>query len=72
MPGSGSREPRFRARPCQLGKRRPLAGGEEALVRPHAMETDEPYDPSHRGALGVHGAVVVTKYLSDFIEEFGL
>jgi hypothetical protein len=36
------------------------------------METDEPYDPSHRGALGVHGAVVVTKYLSDFIEEFGL
>jgi hypothetical protein len=36
------------------------------------METDEPYDPLHRGALGVHGAVVVTEYLRDFIEEFGL
>jgi hypothetical protein len=36
------------------------------------METDEPYDPLHRGALGVHGAVVVTEDLSDFIRAFGL
>jgi hypothetical protein len=25
-----------------------------------------------RGALGIHGVVAVTEYLSDFIEEFGL
>jgi hypothetical protein len=46
-------------------------GGEEVLARPHAMETDEPYDPIHIGALGVHGVVVETEHLADFIEEFG-
>jgi hypothetical protein len=65
-------EPRFRARPCQSGKRRSSAAGKEVLARPHAMETDERYEPLHKGALGVHGAVVVTEYLSDFIQEFGL
>jgi hypothetical protein len=47
-------------------------GGEEVLVRPHAMETDEPYDPIHIGVLGVNGVVVETEHLSDFIEEFWL
>jgi hypothetical protein len=47
-------------------------GGEEVLAQPHAVETDEPYDPLHIGSLGVNGVVVETEYLSDFIEEFGL
>ena len=47
-------------------------GGEEVLARPHAVETDEPYDPIHIGALGVHGVVVETEHLADFIEELGL
>jgi len=33
-------------------------GGEEILPRPHAVETDEPYDPIHIGSLGVNGIVV--------------
>jgi hypothetical protein len=36
------------------------------------VETDESYDPLHRGALGVHGVVVETEHLADVIEEFGL
>ena len=47
-------------------------GGEKVLARPHAVETDEPYDPLHIGALGVNGVVVETEHLADFIEEFGL
>ena len=35
----------------------------------HAVETDEPYNPLHSGALGVNGGVVETEYLSHFIEE---
>jgi len=45
-------------------------GGEEVLARAHAVEADEPYDPLHRGALGVHGVVVETEHRSDLIEEF--
>ena len=47
-------------------------GGEEVLARPHAVETDESYDPLHIGSLGVNGVVVQTEHLSHFIEEFGL
>jgi hypothetical protein len=46
-------------------------GGEEVFARAHAVETDESYDPLHRGSLSVHGVVVETEYLSHFIEEFG-
>jgi hypothetical protein len=34
------------------------------------VETGEPYDPLHIGALGVNGVVVETEHLADFIEEF--
>jgi len=47
-------------------------GGSEVLVRPHAVETDESYNPLDIGALGVNGGVVETEHLADFIEEFGL
>ncbi len=47
-------------------------GGEEILPRPHAVETDESYDPIHIGALGVNGVVVQTEDLSGFIEELWL
>jgi len=47
-------------------------GGEEVFARPHAVETDESYDPLHIGSLGVNGVVVQTEHLSHFIEEFGL
>ena len=47
-------------------------GGEEVFARPHAVEPDEPYDPLHRGALGVDGVVVQTEHLSHVIEAFGL
>jgi hypothetical protein len=30
--------------------------GDKAVARPHAMATDEPYDPIHSQALGVHGS----------------
>ena len=46
-------------------------GGEEVFARPHAVETDESYDPLHRGSLSVNGVVVQTEHLSHFIEEFG-
>jgi hypothetical protein len=36
------------------------------------VETDESYEPLHRGALGVHGVVVQTEHLVHVIEEFGL
>jgi hypothetical protein len=36
------------------------------------VETDEPDEPLHRGALGVHGGVVQTEHLVHVIEEFGL
>jgi len=36
------------------------------------MEIDEPSAPLPRGALGVHGVVVETEPLADFIEEFGV
>jgi hypothetical protein len=35
------------------------------------VETGEPYDPLHIGALSVYGVVVETEHLVDFIEEFG-
>ena len=38
-------------------------GGEEVFARPHAVETDESYDPLHIGALGVNGVVVQTEHL---------
>ena len=44
-------------------------GGEEVFARAHAVETDESYDPLHRGSLSVHGVVVETEYLSHFLEE---
>ncbi len=44
-------------------------GGEGVLARPYAVATDEPDDPIHRGALGVHGVVVETEHLSDCLEE---
>jgi hypothetical protein len=49
----------------------PGFGGEEVCARPHAMETGEPSDPLHLGALGVHGGVVETEHLADFVEESG-
>jgi hypothetical protein len=36
-------------------------GGEEVCARPHAVETDESYDPLHIGSLGVNGEVVQTE-----------
>jgi hypothetical protein len=42
----------------------------EVLTRPHAVETDEPYDPIPIGSLGVNGVVVETEHLADFIAEF--
>jgi len=45
-------------------------GGAKVLARPHAVETDESYDPLRIGSLGVNGVVVQTKHLSDVIEEF--
>ena len=47
-------------------------GGEEVLARPHAVETDESYDPLDIGSLSVDGVVMQTEHLSHFIEEFGL
>ena len=41
-------------------------------MRLHAVETDEPDDPLHRGALGVIGVVVETEHLLDVTEELGL
>jgi hypothetical protein len=46
-------------------------GGAKVLARPHAVETDEPYDPIHRGALGMNGVVVETEHRADCIAEFG-
>ena len=45
-------------------------GGEEVFAGPHAVETDEAYDPLHIGALGVYGVVMETEHLADVIEEF--
>jgi hypothetical protein len=58
---------------CQVGQERLKLGfgGEEVFARPHTLETDESYDPLHRGRLSVHGVVVQTEHLSHFIEEFG-
>jgi hypothetical protein len=55
----------------QVGQERLDLGfsGEEVLARPHAVETDEACDPLHRGALGVHGAVVQTEHRADFVVE---
>jgi hypothetical protein len=36
------------------------------------METDEPHDPLHIGALGVNGILVETEHIADFIEELWL
>ena len=47
-------------------------GGAKVLARPHAVETDEPYDPLHRGALGMNGGMVQTEHRVDCIEELGL
>ena len=47
-------------------------GGEEIFARLHTVETEESYDPLHKGSLSVHGVVVQTEYPSHFIEEFGL
>ena len=47
-------------------------GGDEVFAGPHAVETDESYDPLHRGALGVNGVVMETEHVSDVIEEFWL
>jgi hypothetical protein len=47
-------------------------GGEEVFAGPHAVETDESYDPLHIGSLGVNGVVVETEHLADVIEEFWL
>jgi hypothetical protein len=38
----------------------------------HAVDTDESYDPLHRGSLRVHGVVVQTEHLSHVIEASGL
>jgi len=46
--------------------------GEEVCARPHAVETDESYDPLRIGSLGVNGVVEQTERLSYVIEEFGL
>ena len=43
-------------------------GGEEALARPQAVETDASDDPRHRGSPGVHGVVLQTEHLSHVIE----
>jgi hypothetical protein len=43
-------------------------GGEEIFARPRTLATDESYDPLDRGSLSVHGAVMVTEHLWDFIE----
>ncbi len=55
----------------QVGQERLDLGlaGEEVCAGPHTVETSEPYDPLHIGALGVHGVVVATEHLADFIEE---
>jgi hypothetical protein len=45
-------------------------GGEEVFARPHAVETDEPDDPLHRGALGMNGGVVETEHRADFIADW--
>jgi hypothetical protein len=47
-------------------------GGEKVFARPHAVETDESYDPLHRGSLCMPGVVVQTEHLSHVIEEFGV
>ena len=47
-------------------------GGAKVLARPHAVETDKPDDPLHRGALGMNGVGVETEHRADFIAEFGL
>jgi hypothetical protein len=39
---------------------------------PPAVETDEPDDPLHRGALRVHGVVVEKEHLSHVIEQVGV
>ncbi len=44
-------------------------GGEKILTRPHAVETNAPYNPLHLGSLGVHGVVGETAHLADVIEE---
>jgi hypothetical protein len=46
-------------------------GGEEVCAGPHTVETGKPFDPFHRGALGMNGVVVQTEYLAYFIEQFG-
>jgi hypothetical protein len=45
---------------------------EEIVAGPHAVDTDEPSDPRHRGSLGVHGVGVQTEYLSPLIKKFWL
>ncbi len=45
-------------------------GGEEVCAGPHTVETGEPYDPLHIGALGVYGVVVETEHLS--VETYAL
>lgn len=59
--------------------------GEAILARPHAVETDKPYDdlkemvggrsgnrPIDIGSLCVNGVVEQAEHLSDFIEKFRL
>jgi hypothetical protein len=57
---------------CQVGEERldQGFGREEVLARPHAVETDESYDPFYIGSLGVDGVMLQTEHLSHFIEEF--
>jgi hypothetical protein len=57
---------------CEIGQERLNLGfsREEVRTRPHAVETNESYDPLHIGVLGVDGVVVETEYRMDFLEEF--
>ncbi len=45
-------------------------GGEKIFTRPHAVETNAPYNPLHLGSLGVHGVVGETAHLADVIKEY--
>ena len=58
----------------QVGQeRRDLAfSRKEVCTGPHAVETPEPDDPLHRGALGVDGGVMETEHRADCIEKFWL
>ncbi len=44
-------------------------GGEKILARPHAVESNELYNPLHLGSLGMHGVVGETAHLVDVIEK---